>query len=520
MSPGGGRPAVVLGDLLRLLRTGTAEEVCATSIVLRRLKPDDPRLVPAIVHALDRASPSVRPYLMEALGACGPELAAPRLLPYLGASGACREQAILILESYGSRALPQIEKAAESDSPRERTAAARILAGIGTGEALDRVLDMLQTADFPLAKAIASLCRRFVRLRGAAYAKRVGARSAALLAGLPPGSAPTAEIALLKILPEGAAPRSLAPLLTRLDREHLPALRFAVLEALARIAIPPRRQAAVARAVLPALRESSRCPAPALALRVLRRIEPLPLDLSTIADLLQSGQPAVRRLAIRELPRFPHGDVVPILLELLRNGDRLTQKAAALALSRCAAAVDSLLAAYRDPEFANRREWILAALSALGESLSEEEFDARLLPLLDAEASESELAARLPALARVNRSRINGAVAARAGELLAAGRPAGVPPLLEPLVRQRLASPEGRFLLLVAYLNLSGGGGGSNAARRACQLAPPLAKLDGFELRRRLRSGPLLTPEGARCLEEILPELAADTPDLPNPDDS
>ena len=488
--------------LLGLLKDGDPEQMCAAAVLLAKVPPKNPQLVLELALASRAAPVPVRPYVLAALASCKPAWAAPHLIPCLDESGVTREQVIRLLIAFGDALLPQLDAA--TPCPERSVATARILVGIGSNASLSRLMTMLRDAEFPLARAIVAEARRALPHRDEAFRCCLGKHAARLLRSLPPLSAPTSQIALLKLLGAVGDASVIPAILKRLRPDLSPAVRFSALEALAHVPISDRMRGSVVRAVTPSLSESARCPAPALSLQVLRRLDPLPFRLSTLKRLLDASYPATVRLAIRELPRFADDEVLAILQRLMSHPRVPIQKAAAQALAQCPGALKVILEKSDEPEWNQHRSTIAEALATEDRSLGGDEIQSHVLPLLDKDADPDKTRSRLLLLASFEKNTVGRLICDHAKALLRSGHAERVILLLEPLVRHRLATTDARYLLLLAHIKNFHASADGKAATRAEQLALPLLRSREVHLLQRLDVEVLLTTEEREALLSIL----------------
>jgi hypothetical protein len=233
-------------------------------------------------------------------------------------------------------------------------------------------------------------------------------------------------------------------------------------------------------------------------------MDPLPLEFETLERLLEAPFPATVRLAIRELPRADGERAIPHLLRLLKHPRVPIQKAAARSLTQCSGGLATILKSHDHPEFEEQRALLRASLS-LGEGKwTDCEILSLLEPLLQDPMSATERTSQLILLATAHKSQVNSAVQARVGELIKLESWELALQLLEPLVRHRLASLEGRIQLLTVHVRRAEKNHDSESARRAIQLALPLSRLSELDLHGRLLRDGNLDASDLEFLSKLL----------------
>lgn len=486
---------ITTAAVLRLLEQGEAEEICGASLVLGALRPTDKRVVPALGRALKRAPRPVKPYLLDALARTEDPRAVRHILPYLLEQGSLREQAIRILARKRLPVLEHLRRLHRRGDPETRQAIARILVALESEEALDQLVDTLPVADFGPARTVFSTVRRHLPSWPARLRRHLAHAVARLLEGPDCRMTVSGEVCAVKLLGILESSRGIRALLQRTASGTHRGVRRDALEALAHVTLPRSRRRTLENALCPLLDD----PEPQVAagaLRVLGRLDPPSPDPDVLVRLSRAPHGELAALALRQLGRSGSRASLDPLLQALRREEPPIREAAAATLRQHPDAVAPLLAAHEDPGFQHRRELIREILHARPEP-PEGAPRKELRRLLDPQAPKEVLGARLLALGALDRRALNRAVEARVRQALARGHREPVFALLEPLVRNRLASPLGRYLLAVAHLQEAGAGAGPEdpAYRRAMNLLGPLARLPGWSLRRQLARERRLGPE-------------------------
>lgn len=494
--------------LLRLLTTGDPEQQCGAALVLGALTPTDRRVVPALGRALDGSRSAVRPYILDALGEFDDPRTFRYIAPFLFSEGSLREQAVRLLQARGAAVLHDLIRFHRRNADRTDTAAFfRVMAHIEHEEAVDFVVSQLASSAFEQARNVAQSLKKFGPRYPTSIRKHLIGRLIDTLDELAStGSNPTAEIAIAKIFRVVHDARVIRPLLDRLPSDILPALRQNVLDALAEVPIPKARATTVTRRLLPLLHDDEPPFVVAGALRVLRRFEPFPLERSGLEQLCRSAHADVARVALRELVRFQDEDAVQLLLDALRRDESSVWGTAASTLSEMTEAIDAVVSAHEDPRFARHQETLRAILAAHAEGIDGAGFRRRVKALIDADTDEATLVGRLLALAAIDKAGLNRAVESRVSKALTQGDSARAVTLLEPLVRNRLASPRGRYLLALGHIATAGTdfAPGTPHHDRAMQLLSPLARVSGFRLKRHLVEETRVSDDALRAVAEYM----------------
>lgn len=493
--------------LLRLLESGEPEVQCAAALVLGSLKPGDRRVVPTLGRVLAQASAPVKPYVLDALGQIDDTRTFKYLFAHLTSTGSLREQAVRLLQERGVKVLGDLTRAYEKSGEAGAQAIVRVLARIPHPDAIDFLVGLLASANFELARPLAQSLRRAVPSMDGKLRRHLVSKLTDALDALTDGSNPTAEIAMVKVLGVCGDSRAVTALLSRTGPGPVASLRYDALEALAATKIPPRRHKAVVRAILLLLDDSEPPGIAAAALRVLRNLTPFPLGPQELEALVRSDHEDVARVAVRELRRFPGREVVGLLLDTLLRDSPAVQAAAAATLADVTDVLDVLVDAHEDPRFAAHRDTLRAILTARTLDLDSGSFTTRVRRLLDDVANPEALHGRILALAAVDRSALNRAVESRARQALQAHEYERVLNLLEPLVKNRLATPQGRYILALGHLGLGNGAlePGDGHHDRAMQLLSPLARVSKFRLKASLLKEDRVP---ATCLEAVATHMS------------
>ncbi|MAG56920.1 MAG: hypothetical protein CMJ83_11555 [Planctomycetes bacterium] len=480
-----GRP-ITTSSLLRLIASGAPEDQCAAAIVLGRLRPGDRRVIPALGRAVERASSPVKAYLLDALGQFDDPRAFKYISPYLTISGSLREQAVRLLQDRGVSVLDDLRRLYTRTHASDTTAFVRVFSAIPHPDAIDFLVGLLPDAPFERARSVASSLRRALPEMPATIRRHLVTSLITLLRTLETAPNQTAEIAVIKVLTDANDPRAITPLLVRTRFGHGGAIRQNALDGLASVPLPARRQGAVVKALTPLFDDPSPSFATA-ALRVLRRFDPPALGLPELRSLVESRHVEVARVALRELRRFRGKDVVAVLLDTLRSGRQPLQAAAATTLAELDGVDDALVAAHEDPAFEEHQDTIRTILATGQSDVDTKTFRRHARRLLADDVTPEVLAGRLLALGAMNRSALNRIAESRAKRALTARENERVIHLLEPLVRNRLAAPMGRYLLAIAHLALGDTTTEDNDhEERSLRLLGPLARLSDWKLRKHL----------------------------------
>ena len=489
--------------LLRLLATGDPEQRCGAALVLGALTPRDRRVIPALGRALEDAPSAVRPYILDAMGRFDDSRTFRYIAPLLFVEGSLREQAVRALEGRGASVLEDLIRFHKKIDRTDTSAFFRVLARISDERAVEYIAEVLKASPFEQARNIAHAVKRAGPHHPFRVRKHIVRTLITALDDLATtGDNPTAEIAITKILAVINDPRTIRPLLERTVPGVLPALRLNALEALAETAVPAARVPRVTLTLLPLLDDTEQPLVVAAALRVLRRFDPFPLSQEELQALVQSRHPDVARVALRELVRFPGAASTQLLLDALRRDESSVQATAATTLARMTESVDAVVDAHEDPRFKRHQETLRTVLTTQAEDLDAAAFRNRVKKLIDEPVDEPVLLGRLLALAAINRAGLNRAVETRAKKALGADEPTRAVTLLEPLVKNRLATPQGRYLLALAHLAIGSDDLTPGAAHhdRAMQLLGPLARVPAFRLKSVLRGDPRLTSTGLHAI--------------------
>lgn len=505
-----------LPALLELLESGRPEEICAVSIVLGRLKPGDPRVVPALGAAIERGPKTARSYLLEALARQG-DLAAYRFFePLLLSRGTDREQAVHALPLLGTDVLPAVLRTFERAAPHERGAFARIIARLPSAEGVDALVDFLHEDDFELCKAVHLSVRHTAELRDEALDARMRRALTGLLEG---DRAPvTGRIAALKILEHRGGAAELPVVLAIVRDTKVPVLRFTALDALARLLSDHAPDEGLAEAVrgvlcplLTAFRDDPRLTR--ASLRILRRGLLCEEDVARLSMLIREADPEFGQFVVRALGEIDGPVARDALLAQLDTADEVLLGALGAALGPREDALEPVLDRYcmasRDLRVTLRR-----IVDGHGAAIGENVMEAVLDRALDLTRTEDDRVDDLLLLAAMTRERVTELVEARAldPDVAAERRVAW----LEPLVRHRLASPGGRFSLALAHFAATSSSAcpRETAVERGVQLLVPLGRLEDFFLADRLLAETMIPSDARAALLEAFVSRRGDGDDL------
>lgn len=492
-------------SLLRLLRSGDTEEVVAAALVLGALGPSDPRVVPALARRLESAPSPLKAYLLDAIARLRGDGSLEVIATFLRVEGSLREQAVRLFAARGPGGLRKLRALLPDARDEDISTFIRIASAVGGRAAADFLLDLLPGSGFDRAKQIYGTLAELAKTMDRTLKRHAVDR---LLAFLSTATAvdTTAEIAAVKILARLPDPRAFAALLARTAPGRPPSLRESALEALAHLPPAASRTRRLVPQLTPLLGPEEPPVVSAAALRLLRASDPGAAGVETLLALARSGRVEVARVALGELRRHPKDVVIATLLEALKHPDGAVSAAAAGALEEMPEAVEDLLAAHENPEFAPHQETLRTILSARPRPVSAARFRRLVASFVDGTADPELLKGRLLILATLDRNALNRAAESRAEAALAAGDAVRGCDLLEPLVRGRLATPSGRYLLAVAHLlaRVPGSTQEDGHFDRALHLIGPLARLPEWDLRRRLVREELLDPERRAELTEAL----------------
>ena len=475
--------------LLRLLETGDPEQRCGAALVIGALTPTDRRVIPALGRLLETAPHPVQPYILDALGAFDDARTFKYIAPLLFAEGTLREQAVRVLEERGVAILDDLIAFAGRTTRTDTAALFRVLAHIPHERALDNLVSALEHANFDQARNITHALRRAGPRHGPAIRKHLVGRLVSTLDDLADrGENPTAEIGIIKTLAAVHDPRAIRPLLDRIEPGVLPALRQNALDALAEVVFPKNRVTVASRRLMELLVDDEHPSIVTKVLGILRGFDPFPLAKADLFRLASSQHEEVVCAALHELKRFSDRDSIARLLEAVLCDRPAIQAVAASALGRAVGATDAVMEAHEDPRFHRHRETLRTILEARSGELDAAAFRRRARKLINGEVPEQVLSGRVLALASIDRAALNKAVETQADRALRSAEPRRAIALLEPLVKNRLATPQGRYLLALAHIGHPGSTlvSGDEHHDRAMQLLSPLARVTTMDLKKRL----------------------------------
>ena len=481
------RRPVSTAALLRLVGDGDAEERCAAILVLGTLRPDERRVVPALGRALDGAPPTIRPYIVDALARYGTPAALRRIVPLLDESGVGREQAVQVLGAAGPAALPLLRRRMRQSGSREAgEPLVQVAASVGTCEAMDLMVDCLADPTFGTARRLVTA----IRERSSSWPQQVRSHLAELLvdrlARATGSEDRTAVIAALKGLGALGEARHLATVLDWVHPGHPLPVRQAAIESLGAAPWPGALRRKAAEVLGPVARAVRPFRLAAAAIRALARIDSEALDTGTLLDLAGSPSPDIADAALAALGSHAREAVAAALLaglEDVRPGVRTREQATLVDPENV---TERLVVAHGNARHAAHREAILALLARRRDRTDAATFRRLTRRLLATDLDPELLGQRLLLLAHVDRPALNRSVETRARRALAAGEDAHALDLLEPLVRNRLATPTGRYLAAVAHarqITADTGRASERHLARALQLMTPLERLPAFDLR-------------------------------------
>lgn len=477
---------VDLDSLLSLLRSEDSELAAASAMVLGACAPSTPQVLGELLARIESASSSLKPYLIEALAKIDPGASFPTVARFLVSSGPLREQAVRLLADRGQAALADLRSLAERTGDGDIAAVIRAIAAIPGRVAREILLGLLPGASFERAKALVPALAAHTEAATRAEQEDVSRALLRLLDRTEPRPRPTEAVALLKLLADLHAQGAERAFLSRAAPGHDAEVRRHALIGLRRLPWPwPEDVARSARSDLQRLFHEEADPAlQSAVIPLLGRFGSEGVSLEELASKSRDPSAAVARAALECLADRASEVAAGELFAVLREDRTEIAEAAALHLRELPAILPRVVLAHEDPQYAERREALRGIAEHHRDRGDRAALRALYRQLLDSTDEPELLHSRLVILARIDLARANRAANARAYLALRAARPERAILLLEPLVRERLATPVGRYLLALAHLSClePASHPGNPHAERAIQLLTPLARLREFPL--------------------------------------
>lgn len=333
----------VRSTICKMLGSADAELQCAAARVLGEIGDASAEVLKALHEALESPNHLVASYALDAVARLRSPKSIASVVPLLNGPEKLREKATEVLASYGQAAGPVLLARLPRARADERRALMRALALVGGTVASQSLLESVFDPDPEVARAASGEIRAAAEKMETSDRLALAKAAAAALADKRTRKNEAARSALARILGAlggPAAEKALVPLASpKLPLET----RRAALLGLEQMAPSGPGHDALARALLPMLRDANWHDVTSHALQALQRVAMPRSTLPILLKLVQAPHPPVRRFAVEKLAEF---DVVPVataLVKLLDHEDATLRDRAASSLARMSAAVPLLV---------------------------------------------------------------------------------------------------------------------------------------------------------------------------------
>jgi HEAT repeat protein len=323
----------ILRQLCALLDGDDVELQCAAARVLGELRPKSGEIRRRLAQHLSTPNLTVKNYILSTLERSPGQEARPYLFPLLRDGGKVQERVSELIASTGPPAVAEAKRLFSQADPELKKLLVRILGAIGTEDACRFLIDCIAGDGLELSKGICLALREAIGKMARHQRKSLLKKINAFLASAGTGANPEKMAAGVMLLGYIADPSVVSRVLRHAQHDQPASVREQALIALARMEIPSKESAALAREIIPMLEESDYSSIVRNALTVLQRLAIPKNVLPLLKERLRSSHPAVRSFILSRMSKDDSRDNIKRLLEHLNSSDFEERRAAQEALA-------------------------------------------------------------------------------------------------------------------------------------------------------------------------------------------
>ncbi len=488
-----------LAKICGLLSSEEAELQCAAARVLGEIGDANAEVLKALHGALRSPNHLVAAYALDSVGRLHSTRSIPHVVPLLNGPQKLSEKATEVLVGFGQAAVPVLLQRLPRAAADERRALMRALALVGGKAATPSLIESVFDENLDVARAATSEIRAAAEKLEPNERAELAQAAVRALSDKRARKSASARASLARILGSVGGPTAERALLSLVSRKEHVETRRAALLSLEQLALQGAGHDAVAKALVPLLRESDWQNVVSHALQALQRL-PIPRSFAPkLLALLASPHPPIRRFSVEKLGGIDSAPVAAALVKLLDHEDPQIRDRAAASLVQIRSSTPLLAKTLRKGADADTMWTAARVLKSQGRPLKTplvRVLSARLADWLGKGDRRAEPLLHL--MRHVDPKRLEVDLLSRARRAKSARRFGEAITYLMPLTRIEPPPTEALIELAVARIALSTKDLALDARRRdeGLALLERLVRLEGARLAKRLVKERALAPDG------------------------